>query len=1644
MNPHDEIFSADDRDRLEQELLELHFGCHPDAEALQARLAAEPALRALQAQVLRQANVLERAVRDEVPQLQLRVPTSGGRSARWRWLSSPRWRLLAAAAVLGVVALGSWGVELGQAARLTNYQANHLHVTISAPQAVPTGAPWQFTVQAADLRGTPADCRLRWRAFDAGGNPLGADEVALQHGSATVSMAASLQAVKRVEVLAVGANDEVRQVFELSAAMAGPLVHVSTDRPLYRPGETVLVRTVRLDRVTRLPEPGQFTPVLAELLDSKGAVVARGYDASSGQMHGVAAATLQIPADSRGGVHRVRVTSRADSFAPEFADVVVRPFEAPQLQKTIVLDRISYAPGARGTAAVRATRLATGGAATGAMAKAALVIDGDEVWSERRSLGSAGAATFAFVVPGRVDKGSARFVATIEDGGIVETEVRPFVVPTGKLLVGMFPEGGELIAGVENGLYLECTDPLGRSIDTFGELIDGRGERLTKFKTTHQGRVRLGFVPQAGQRYHVRLAGDDEQFELPPVREQGIALRTSGDDVAAGAALPITLAGRGNGPWLVGVFCRGVLVGQTTLRPDDQGELRADVQVPLAATASGVLRVTVFDREQRPVAERLVRRLDLRRVDVRLTPSHAVLAPGATQQLAVHTTDENGQPIAAVCGLSVTDLAVASLGSEPRLGLADAAMLFADVERVENLGDFFLGNEHSAQHVDLLLGTRGWRRFVWRNDDAAKAAIAAHGDFGAGVLAREGFSQTPKVTSNLQAASAPAATLAQAARRAENVRQAALVLGALLLLVLTLGELLTWLLRRAAVRPHLGLWIAGLGSAALLVGLVLAAFTNRLGAPLAVEAEAPLLDFVMDQDAGTSDDTLRRWREPKFDQLERGLLLYDDFDRRTLTMVRAASGDPATNPLAGFFYDDSSEADVRGRTENLFVPRLPPESRFARGWVDLPPAQRQYAHRHTATDDRRDFAPTIYWHTLLLTDASGAATATFDTSDAVTTWLVQADAHVASGIGRIGQGSTTFTTQLPFHVETKLPDELAAGDRLLLPVHVTSTDPTLASALLSVRLGPGLHLATDAPTSIPLADGRGRVLLPITVDAVFGTSSISLETRAGGFVDRLTRPLTIAPRGFPHRDSSGGTVRAGSPATWTLTIPAASVPDTGHVRLKVFPSPLTSLTEGLAGIVQEPHGCFEQASSANYPNTLVLTLLDATGDVVPEVAARARALLPKGYAKIAGYECRQRGYEWFGADPGHEALTAYGLLEFHDMAKVYAVDAEMVTRTRDWLLARRDGKGNFVHQGADYHSFGGRSQPLTNAYATYALLQSGTTAAALQVELEALRQRTPGLTDPYELALIACAFDLANHPEAPALRRQLADLQRPDGSLHGTTTSITSSGGQDLVVETTGFAVHAWLGDPAFAANVRLATEAVQRCRAANGTFGSTQATIVALRALTAYALANRSMRQAGTLRVFVGERVLAERTFAADETQAIEFDLWSALPPGEHTLRLELDGGGAALPFACDVAYFAEQPANAAAATLAVATSLRAATVREGETVALDVTVTNTATGPAPTPLAIVGLPAGLEVATRVLDDLQRGGAFAAWEQRGRELVFYWRELGAGATQRFVLDLTARVPGTSSGPASRAFRYYDAAAKHWAAPLLIEVTAAP
>jgi uncharacterized protein YfaS (alpha-2-macroglobulin family) len=149
---------------------------------------------------------------------------------------------------------------------------------------------------------------------------------------------------------------------------------------------------------------------------------------------------------------------------------------------------------------------------------------------------------------------------------------------------------------------------------------------------------------------------------------------------------------------------------------------------------------------------------------------------------------------------------------------------------------------------------------------------------------------------------------------------------------------------------------------------------------------------------------------------------------------------------------------------------------------------------------------------------------------------------------------------------------------------------------------------------------------------------------------------------------------------------------------------------------------------------------------------------------------------------------------------------------------------------------------------------------------------------------------------------------------------------------------------------------------------------------------------------------------------------------------------GGAEMPFSLAVNYSNDKPASSKECNVALRVSLVNDKVAEGDVTEAIVHVTNRTEEPLPTPVAIIGIPGGLEVRHDQLKELVKSGKIASYEVLGREVVLYWRSLEAGQKVKLPISLVAEIPGTYSGPASRAYEYYTDEFKTWTAPLKVEI----
>ena len=551
--------------------------------------------------------------------------------------------------------------------------------------------------------------------------------------------------------------------------------------------------------------------------------------------------------------------------------------------------------------------------------------------------------------------------------------------------------------------------------------------------------------------------------------------------------------------------------------------------------------------------------------------------------------------------------------------------------------------------------------------------------------------------------------------------------------------------------------------------------------------------------------------------------------------------------------------------------------------------------------------------------------------------------------------------------------------------------------------------------------------------------SIVLSAETGRLKDGLSRVIKVVPAGFPREQALAGTI-AGS-SKQDIELPE-TLPGTLVASLSLYPSPTATLIAGTDAIIQEPGGCFEQASSANYPNVIVLGYLSEHNAAEPALVARAEGALDHGYKLLTGYESKGKGYEWFGGDPGHEALTAYGLMEFSDMARVYKdVDKSMIARTAEWLKSRRDGKGGYQKNERALDSFGRASDEVTNSYVTYALTEAG--QRELPEEIAYLKRLSGTTKDPYVLALAAGALANVEPRGAETVKAQgrLGKMQAADGHYPGADHSITRSGGNALEIETTALATLTLMKAPEpHAAEIQKGLDWLVKQRSGSGGFGSTQSTVLALKALTRAASQSRTP-PVGTINITInGGAPHAIKVDASMKEAVTLAGLAAELHPGHNSLEIAASSPDLKLPYGMKLVYRTLRPASSGKSPVTLAVSAPAK-AKMGEGVKVHAVVANSSAKGIPMVIARVGIPGGLTFQTWQLDELKSKGLVDFYETREREVIVYFRSMGPKAQKTFDLDLLAQVPGTFQGPASQAYLYYTDEFRTFADPLSFTVT---
>src|SRR5450432_334160 len=178
----------------------------------------------------------------------------------------------------------------------------------------------------------------------------------------------------------------------------------------------------------------------------------------------------------------------------------------------------------------------------------------------------------------------------------------------GEARIQFFPEGGDLVAGVENMIAFKANDQFGLPVGVKGSITDGSGKTLLDFSSQHDGMGKFLVTPDKGDSL-MALWKDDKGAEhrtsLPAVKMTGGVLRVIGGSEKVLFSVARSAEG---GPdfkrFTIMAHMHQHLVYKAKINLEDN--FMSGGTIPTSQLPTGVLQITLFNGVDVPVAERVV------------------------------------------------------------------------------------------------------------------------------------------------------------------------------------------------------------------------------------------------------------------------------------------------------------------------------------------------------------------------------------------------------------------------------------------------------------------------------------------------------------------------------------------------------------------------------------------------------------------------------------------------------------------------------------------------------------------------------------------------------------------------------------------------------------------------------------------------------------------------------------------------------------------------------------------------------------------------------------------------------------------------------------------------------------------------------
>ena len=273
-----------------------------------------------------------------------------------------------------------------------------------------------------------------------------------------------------------------------------------------------------------------------------------------------------------------------------------------------------------------------------------------------------------------------------------------------------FPEGGNLVSGFTNTIAFKATNENGFPVTINGSLKNEKNEELATLTTIHDGMGMFELAPSASTKYYVQLNGDQslKKYYLPQSVDKGIALTI----IPHPQGSFFEIHQQKTDPSFQAAYMIGQMQHHVVFK-QQFGAGKEEMQgiINTQHLNSGILQVTVFNKDNIPLAERLCFINNKEYIQ----PAELIADTiNFSEKSKNHFMVSMKDTVKGSFSLSVVDPEY-DITPNRKENIISSLLLTSDLKGyVHNPAFYFSSEDDSIKTaVDLVMMTNGWRRFKW-------------------------------------------------------------------------------------------------------------------------------------------------------------------------------------------------------------------------------------------------------------------------------------------------------------------------------------------------------------------------------------------------------------------------------------------------------------------------------------------------------------------------------------------------------------------------------------------------------------------------------------------------------------------------------------------------------------------------------------------------------------------------------------------------------------------------------------------------------------------------------------------------------------------------------------------------------------------